>query len=57
LIGPLPGNLASVTVFAGAIGIESASAESAKGLIHFLAGLEAAPTFEANGFEPQQETR
>jgi molybdate transport system substrate-binding protein len=57
LIGPLPGNLASVTFFAGAIGIESASAESAKGLIEFLAGLEAAPTFEANGFEPQREIR
>jgi molybdate transport system substrate-binding protein len=50
MIGPLPGNLASVTVFAGAIGIESASAEAAKGLIDFLTGQEAAPTFKLNGF-------
>ncbi|MGJ4940334.1 substrate-binding domain-containing protein [Bradyrhizobium sp. HKCCYLS1011] len=57
MIGPLPGNLASVTVFAGAIGLESASAENAKGLIEFLRGPEAALTFKGNGFEPQQETR
>jgi molybdate transport system substrate-binding protein len=57
LIGPLPGNFASVTVFACAIGLESSSAENAKGLIEFLRGAEAAPTFKVNGFEPQQETR
>jgi molybdate transport system substrate-binding protein len=56
LIGPLPGNLASVTVFTGAIGIESASAETADGLIDFLRGPEAASAFKVNGFEPQ-ETR
>jgi molybdate transport system substrate-binding protein len=54
LIGSLPGNLASVTVFAGAIGIESASAETAEGLIDFLRGPEAAPAFKKNGFEPQE---
>jgi molybdate transport system substrate-binding protein len=52
LIGPLPGDLASTTVFAGGIGIESGSAESAKALIDFLTGPEAATTFKANGFDP-----
>jgi molybdate transport system substrate-binding protein len=52
VIGPLPGDLASTTVFAGGIGADSASAESAKALIDFLAGREAAPPFKAHGFEP-----
>jgi molybdate transport system substrate-binding protein len=57
MIGPLPGYLASTTVFAGAIDSASASADGAKGLIEFLRGAEAASAFKANGFEPRQEAR
>jgi molybdate transport system substrate-binding protein len=52
LVGPLPGELASTTVFAAAVGAESKSPAAAKALIEFLRGAQAAPTFKANGFEP-----
>jgi len=53
LIGPLPGDLASSTILAGGIGAKSAAAESAKGLIDFLTGPDAARSLKANGFDPR----
>jgi molybdate transport system substrate-binding protein len=52
LVGPLPGELGSTTMFSGGIGAGSASAGEAKALIDFLRGPEAAPQFKAKGFEP-----
>lgn len=52
LVGPLPGEFASMTRFTGGVGAGSASAEAAKGLIEFLSGPDAAPNFKAKGFEP-----
>jgi ABC-type molybdate transport system substrate-binding protein len=42
LVGPLPGELASTTVFTGGIGAGSKSPEAAKALIRFLTRPEAA---------------
>src|SRR5882757_8181746 len=52
LVGPLPGELGSMTRFSGGIGAESASANASKALIDFLAGQEAGSHFKAKGFEP-----
>jgi molybdate transport system substrate-binding protein len=52
LVGPLPGEFASMTVFTAGIGVGSKTPEVAKKLIEFLTGLEAAPLFKAKGFEP-----
>src|SRR6478736_8431020 len=52
LVGPLPGELGSMTQFSGGIGAESASANASKALIDFLAGQEAGSQFKAKGFEP-----
>jgi molybdate transport system substrate-binding protein len=51
LVGPLPGELGSMTLFTGGVGVESGSADAAKALIEFLAGPEAAPHFKSKGFE------
>jgi len=52
LVGPLPGDLASMTVFTAAIGRESNAPEPAHALIRFLAGPEGASRLKAKGFEP-----
>jgi molybdate transport system substrate-binding protein len=52
LVGPLPGELGSTTLFSGGVGARSASANAAKVLIDFLAGPEAVTHFKAKGFEP-----
>lgn len=52
LVGPLPGELGSLTQFSGGIGADSASASASKALIDFLASQEAAPHFKAKGFQP-----
>jgi molybdate transport system substrate-binding protein len=52
LLGPLPGDLGSVTHFTGGIGAGSHAAAAAKALIEFLTGPDAAPSFKAKGFEP-----
>jgi molybdate transport system substrate-binding protein len=52
LLGPLPGDLASITVFTAGIGAGSKSSEAAKALIDFLIGPAAAPVLKAKGFEP-----
>src|ERR1700748_874615 len=51
LVGPLPGELGSMTLFSGAIAADSASADASKALIEFLTGREAAPHFKSKGFE------
>jgi molybdate transport system substrate-binding protein len=51
LVGPLPGELGSLTLFTGGVGAESGSADAAKALIEFLSGPEAAPHFKPKGFE------
>jgi molybdate transport system substrate-binding protein len=53
LVGPLPGELASTTVFSAAIGADSKAPAAAKALIVFLTGPQAAPTLKAKGFEPR----
>jgi molybdate transport system substrate-binding protein len=53
LVGPLPGELGSVTLFTAGIAAESASAPTVKALIEFLTGPEAAPSFKAKGFEAE----
>ena len=52
LVGPLPGELASVTKFTAGIGAGSKASEAAKSLILFLTGPAAAPVFKSKGFEP-----
>src|SRR5262245_58122727 len=52
LVGPLPGELASMTVFTAAIGAGSKSPDAAKELIRFLTGPDSAARFKTKGFEP-----
>jgi molybdate transport system substrate-binding protein len=51
LVGPLPGELGSLTLFTGGVGAQSGSADAARALIEFLSGPEAAPHFKSKGFE------
>ena len=51
LVGPLPGELGSMTLFTGGVGAETQSAAAAKALIDFLSGPEAAPVFKSKGFQ------
>jgi molybdate transport system substrate-binding protein len=51
LVGPLPGDLGSMTLFTGGVGVESQSAAAAKAFIEFLSGPEAAAHFKSNGFQ------
>jgi molybdate transport system substrate-binding protein len=53
LVGPLPGELAVMTLFTGGIGVESQAGPAVKALIQFLTGPEAAPSFKAKGFEAE----
>jgi Bacterial extracellular solute-binding protein len=52
MVGPLPGELASMTVFTGGIGAASNSPEETKTLIKFLTGPEAVSRLKTKGFEP-----
>lgn len=52
LVGPLPGEFASMTVFTAGIGAGSTLRAPASELITFLKGPEAAARFKAKGFEP-----
>jgi molybdate transport system substrate-binding protein len=52
LVGPLPGEFASMTVFTAGIGAVSKSPDQANELIKFLTGPEAAGRFKTKGFEP-----
>jgi molybdate transport system substrate-binding protein len=53
LLGPLPGEFASMTVFTAGIGASSSSPEAAKSLIQFLTGSAAQAVFRSKGFQPQ----
>ncbi len=50
--GPLPGNLASTTVFTSALMTGSKNAAAAKALVNFLRTPEAAKVIKAKGMEP-----
>ncbi|HLH87188.1 MAG TPA: substrate-binding domain-containing protein [Xanthobacteraceae bacterium] len=52
LVGPLPGELGSLTQFTAAMGAGSGSPEAAKSLIEFLTAPQSAPRFQAKGFQP-----
>jgi molybdate transport system substrate-binding protein len=52
VLGPLPGEFASTTLFTGGIGVTSKVPEAAKSLIQFLTGPVASPVFTAKGFQP-----
>ena len=53
LLGPFPGEIASVTVFTAGISAGSRMLEADKALIQFLGGPIAAPILKAKGFELQ----
>jgi molybdate transport system substrate-binding protein len=53
LLGPLPGDLNSVTLFTAAIGAGTKVPEAAKSLIEFLTGPAAKPIFGAKGFQAE----
>jgi len=52
VLGPLPGNLGSVTVFTAGIAAASKAPESSKAFIKFITGPDAAAVLKAKGFEP-----
>ena len=52
LVGPLPGEFASMTAFTAGIGAGTKVQEASKSLIQFLTGPTAAPVFKSKGFEP-----
>lgn len=52
VLGPLPGEFASTTLFTAGIGATTKVPEAAKSLIQFLTGPVAAPVFSAKGFQP-----
>jgi molybdate transport system substrate-binding protein len=53
VLGPLPGEFASVTLFTAGIGARTKVVpEVAKSLIQFLTGPVATPVFSAKGFQP-----
>jgi molybdate transport system substrate-binding protein len=53
LLGPLPGELASTTVWIAGIGATTTVPEAAKSLTEFLTGPVARPVLSAKGFQPQ----
>ena len=53
LVGPLPGQFASMTVFTAGIGADTKVAEAAKSLIEFLKGPAAMAVFKSKGFQPE----
>jgi molybdate transport system substrate-binding protein len=52
LVGPIPGELGSMTSFSGGVGAGTSSADAAKALIGFLTSAEAGPHFKSKGFVP-----
>ena len=53
LLGPLPGEIGSVTVFTAGMSAGTKAPEANKVLIEFLSGPVAVPILKAKGFEPQ----
>ncbi len=52
MLGPLPGNLGSVTLFTAGIATASKGPETAKAFIKFITGPDAALVLKAKGFNP-----
>ena len=52
VLGPLPGEFASTTVFTAGIGTSSKVFEEAQSLIQFLGEPVARPVLSAKGFQP-----
>src|SRR5262245_15335559 len=52
VLGPLPGEFASTTVWTAGIGTTTKVPEAAKSFIQFLTGPVARPVFRAKGFQP-----
>jgi molybdate transport system substrate-binding protein len=52
VLGPLPGEFASTTLFTAGIGATTKVPEAAKSLIQFLTGPVARPVLSAKGFQP-----
>jgi molybdate transport system substrate-binding protein len=52
LVGPIPGELGSLTQFTGGISADSQSADAAKAFIEFLTSSDTAPKLKAKGFQP-----
>jgi molybdate transport system substrate-binding protein len=52
IVGPLPGDLGSTTVFAAGIGASSPNSETGRALIKFLTSPEAQTAFTVHGFDP-----
>jgi molybdate transport system substrate-binding protein len=52
VVGPPPGDLNNITVYAGGIGAGSQQAEAANALIKFLHTPEAAAVFREKGLKP-----
>jgi len=52
MLGPLPGNLGSVTLFTAGIAAASKAPDAAKAFIKFITGPDAAPVLKAKGFSP-----
>ena len=52
MVGPLPGDLNNITVFAAGVGSGTKEADAAKALIKFLHTPEAAAVFKARGLVP-----
>jgi molybdate transport system substrate-binding protein len=51
IVGPLPGDLGSTTVFAAGVGASSSNSETGKALVKFLTSPEAQAAFTAHGFD------
>ena len=49
VVGPLPAELQTVTIFSVGLATEAKEAAAAKALIQFLAGPAAAPVYKAKG--------
>jgi molybdate transport system substrate-binding protein len=52
IVGPLPGDLGSTTVFAAGVGASSPNSATGKALVKFLTSPEAQTVFTAHGFDP-----
>ncbi len=52
VLGPLPGEFASTTVWTGGIGAATNVSDAAKSLVEFLKGPAARAVFSAKGFQP-----
>ena len=52
MVGPLPGDLNNITVYAAGIGAGSQQSEAATALIRFLHTPEAQAVFKAKGLKP-----